>query len=535
MPIVEPVERNVTSWVLEHRLITAGVALVIVAAAVGVFVVTGNDDQSKARIAQPGGDLTRPGRSSTSAQAPSSGAYDGRSTAGGGSVGAPSQIISRLAAGANAVGCRPARANEIGVTNSRITIGQIVTDSNQLPAQLKPASEGLQAFVKVFNAAGGLCHRALRLEYRNDNGLPSQHVSDRQTLADSVFGFVANESILDFLDYQRSPPFDPTFRGGGSYVPDVGGLAISYGHSQSAWHAGVVGSLSPVLAGPHQFKFFRDELNAKGTPCRKAGIVYIREPTGAAEDQAHLIQVPLEASWGGGLGKGNTQLYAVNLEDPEPAYEALVERMVADGMNCTFAATDVQSSVQFVHAMNGRGVWPPETCTRGPACFRLVWVPPTSYDSKFIKDGGEGARDVTTIIPHVPLTDTTNPALRLYLESLKSVRGAHGSTMSILGFASGLMFVQALQTCPAAPTRTCLMDALRKMKGFTAVGLLGGTTPFRRTRVTYSSYTFDWKWLFNHSVLVRVGDRGGKRDFYRIDPASGFVVEDLRVVRGTPG
>jgi hypothetical protein len=527
------VQRSLAGWIFEHRLLTAGVALVIVAAAVGVFAGTRSYDGSRARITQPGRDVTDPGRSGTALQARSPSAHPSRSTAGV-VAGARSDIISRLAGGSNAAVCKPVKVNEIGVTNSQITIGQIVTDSNQIPAQFRPSNEGLNAFINVFNAAGGLCHRTLRLEYRNDNGLPSEHRSDTQTLADSVFAFVANESILDFLDYQGRPPFDPT--GGGSFVPDVGGLAPSYGRSQSAWHAGVVGSLSPVLAGPHQFTFFKHEWDAKGTPCRRAGIVYLREPTGISEDQAHLVQIPLEASWGSGLGTGNTQLYAGNLEDPEPAYEALVEHMVADGMNCAFAVVDLRSSIELVRAMNARGVWPPERCTRGPACFRLVWVTPGSYDSQFIRDGGEGARDVTTIIPHVPLNETSNTALQLYLRALRTIRGAHASTFSILGFASGLMFVQALQTCRAAPTRVCLMGALRGMKDFTAGGLLGGTTPFRRTRVAYSTYgTFDWKWLFNHSTLIRVLDRGGRRDFYRIDPESGFAVETLKVVRGTPG
>jgi hypothetical protein len=98
------------------------------------------------------------------------------------------------------------------------------------------------------------------------------------------------------------------------------------------------------------------------------------------------------------------------------------------------------------------------------------------------------------------------------------------------------MLVQALQSCPAAPTRKCLMDALHGMKDFSASGLLGGTTPFRTTRVTYDRYgTFDWKWIFSSSVAMRVMDRSGRRDFYRIRPEAGFFHDVLHVARGTPG
>jgi hypothetical protein len=136
-----------------------------------------------------------------------------------------------------------------GVTNETITIGQIVTDSSQIPQQLRPAHEGLRAFVELVNKAGGVCDRKLRLEYRNDNLNPATHNQDARELAARVLAFVGNESLLDFLDYQREPPFEPTVQGGGSFVPDVGGLAFSYGRSQSRWHAGVIGSVSPVLVG----------------------------------------------------------------------------------------------------------------------------------------------------------------------------------------------------------------------------------------------------------------------------------------------
>src|SRR5439155_1403410 len=161
--------------------------------------------------------------------------------------------------------------------------------------------------------------------------------SDTQDLANRILAFVGNDSLLDFLDYGRNPPFDPTFKGGGSYVPDLGGLAFSYGRAQSSWHAGVVGSVSPVLVGGGQFKPF------------------------------------------------------------------------------------------------------------------------TVYDSKFVRDAGDAALDVATFIPHVPLSESNNTTVRVYLDALKTVSGAVPSTFSIFGFTSGLMLIQALQPCAAAPTRKCLI------------------------------------------------------------------------------
>jgi ABC-type branched-subunit amino acid transport system substrate-binding protein len=503
---------------------------------IGIAVATAgkrstSGGETSSGIAAPSGAPAAPSAASPSGGEPSSGHAAKAPIAAGGGVAA----IPGLRASAPPASCAPKPVHATGVTSSTITIGQIVTDNGQVPEQFGPAHEGLSAFVKLFNASGGLCGRTLRLEYRNDNLNPATHRSEAQELANSVFSFVANESLLDFLDYDQNPPFSPQVQGGGGYVPDVGGLAFSYNRSQSAWHAGVIGSVSPVLIAGGQFRTYLDEARAKGTPCRKAAVVYLQEPTGASQDEAMLGAAALEASWGGNMGSGNTKLYSANLTDPEPAYETLVDRMVADGMNCVFTYIDVQSNVNLVQAMNNRGVWPPGSCKLSAQCFRVVWIPFSAYDGSFVRNGGPGTVGVTTFIPHLPFSEPNAAPMKAYLGAIGAV-GGRPSTFSVLGFASGVMLVQALESCPAAPTRACVMNALRTMQNFTAGGLLGGTTPFKTTRATYGKYgTFDWKWIFYRSISMRVEDRNGKRDFYRISPASGFFTDTLHVARGRPG
>lgn len=529
-------QRTQAGWVATSRFAPAGIALVIILVAATLAMVNDDEDlrselteraspAETAAGAVPGGTdaATAPG-STASAGAP------GASS----SASAPA-VLPGLPGSRPASQCSPSAVNAPGVTRDTITIGQIVTDNPSLPQQLRPAHEGLTAFVQAFNAAGGLCGRKLVLEYRNDNGNPATHNQDARELAGRVLAFVANESLLDFLDYQREAPFEPTVEGGGGKVPDVGGLAFGYGRSQSRWHAGVIGSVSPVLVGGGQYRGFVNEAREAGTPCRKGGVVHLREPTGASEDQARLGQVSLEAGWGAGMGAGNTQLYAANLGDPVPAYEVLVDRMVDDGMNCVFTYTDLQSSINMARAMYNQGVWPPERCRRGQECFRVFSVVLSVYDRKFIADAGPGARGASTFIPHVPLVEMDTPAMKVYLDALAKVRDARPSTFSIIGFASGLMLIEALQKCPDAPTRACLISGLRSMKDFTAGGLLGGTTPFRTTKATLDPYgTYDWKWIFNRSVAMRVLERNGKLDFHRIGPP-GFFNDRLHVARGSPG
>jgi hypothetical protein len=517
-------QRPNVAKIASNPLVPAIVALALIVTAATYAIVDGDGDTAK-ELAEPGPNTNATPSPGTTASASAT------ATAGPAGSAATEAPLPGLP-GAVEKPCSRRSVREIGVTDSTITIGQLVTDSSQIPQQFRPANEGLRAFANYINKRGGVCGRKLQIEYRNDNLNLAQHSQDMQQLADRVFAFVANESLLDFLDYQRDPPYAPTVRGGGKEVPDVGGLAFSLGRAQSSWHAGVVGSISPVLVGGGQYKHAMDQLRSKNTPCRKGGIVYLDEPTGASRQQAELGQVSIEASWGAGLGAGKTELFGAQFLDPLPAYEVLVDRMVNAGVNCVFAYTDLGSSINLVKAMVNQGVWPPGSCDRGGQCFRYTYIPLSALDPKFVRDVGAGSRGVSSFAPTLPLNETSNPAVKLYLDALKSVSGAEPTTFSALGFASGAMLVQALQACPEAPTRICVMNALRKMQNFTASGLLGGTTPFKRTRVNFDGTTFDWKHIFNHSVGVQVADRNGKRDFYRTYPDKGFFADTLKVARG---
>ncbi len=516
-----------------NRYAAIGIALVVITVATSTALVRNDDEASKIADRGPDAEATAEPSGSTPQRTAGS---DVVATDAPGTVAAPTIGGRGVIPGikSDTTPCTPRTVKETGVTDSTITIGQIVTDSNSIPQQLGPAHEGLEAFVKLFNRSGGLCKRKLALEYRNDTLNPAIHAQDARELAGKALAFVGNESLFDQLDYDRDPPFQPTVKDGDSFVPDVGGLAFSYPRSQSQWHAGVIGSVSPTLVGGGQYHFFQSEVKAKNQPCKKGGVVYLQEPTGASEDQARVGAVSLEQSYGMGLGAGNTQLYGAGLFSNTVVYEGIVAEMIADGMNCVFAYSDLQSSINLAKAMMNRGVWPPKACKLGPQCVRVFYVPLSAYDQKFIRDAGDASLDVSTFIPHVPFTEGDNPAMSTYLDALKQISGARPSTFSVVGFASGLMLIEALQPCREAPTRACLMGTLRKMKGFTASGLLGGTTPFRTTRVNFDRYgSFNWKWIFNRSIAMRVLDRNGKRDFYRINPGKGFLDDDIHVARGS--
>ena len=551
-------EKGWVGWVADNRWLVGAVALVTAVALTIVAVVASGGGSNKKKVASKGkieaGTNVEPGAGTSESTLPGGAEIPGATTGGGGTgtggtkkggtTGGPSGTVPPVAlpGGVTLPSCAAkAGFKSTGLDEKSVTIGQIVTDVNALPAQLKPNKEGLEAYVNLVNAAGGVCGRKINISYENDNLNPATH--DFQGMAKKVFAFVANSSLLDGNDYDATPPFNPKYSDNGQFVPDIGGLAYSYSRSQSLWHGGTVGSISPTLGGGLAFKLIQDQAKAAGAACTKGAIVYLTEPTGASKDSAYAGQKPLEQSYGAGLGAGNTKFYVENLAQPELVYEGEVQKMMADGMNCVFTYMDLGSNIALVQALTAKGVWPPNKCKLGPKCFHAVYVPFSAYDPKFIRDGGDGARDVISFLPHVPLNETSAPAMQTYLNALKKVPGAQPSTFSLIGWGAGQMFVEAMASCGAAPTRNCVMDYVRNLKNFTAGGLISGTTPFRSTRATCGandcgSYTgggtWNWKWIFNCFAMVQVQDRNGVRDFNRILPDKGYACDTLRVVRGTP-
>ena len=535
--------RGWVGWVAANKQLAAGIGIAVVLALIGVVVVAagaGDDDKKDngaldVDAGKDNGGLPSPGEVGTEStttvagQQPVAGQATTTTAAGTKSVTLPGQTTP-------APPCTPKDPHQTGVSNSEIVVGQIVSDVSVLPAQLYPNYEGLQAYFNVVNQAGGVCGRKLRIDYSNDQANPATH--NYQSMIHKDFAFVANSSLQDGGDYQADAPFNPLYQDNGEFVPDVGGLAYNYNRSQSPWHAGSVGSISPALAGGGVFKYLVDRAKGENRPCKKAGVVYLTEPTHASEDSAKAGGAALAADWGGGFGD-NVEYYVQNLADPVVVYEQSVTQMIAEGVNCVFTYADLGSNVNLVKALANRGVWPKSKCS-GPTCFSVVYVPFAAYDPKFIRDGGDGARDVDTFIPHLPFNETSAPAMQQYFNALKTVKGAEPSTFSVIGWSAGQMFVAALQSCGAAPTRKCVMDYLHNLKDFDAGGLQGPITPFRSTRVDCSSGcgsfsghgVYNFKWIFTCSVGVQVQDRNGKRDFYRVNPSQGYFCDTAHVVRG---
>ena len=549
-------------WIQGNRLVAGGLAVctgLFLAGVTGVANHSSSTRQSGNLVAGPAaGETTSTlalpgsaGQSGPSGAVATGGTSVARAAGGTSSAAASSSKVRAGTAGRAGVlpgtppapPCTPLPSKTTGVTNDSVTVGIIVSDSNVTYAQFHPSYEGLAAYVKLVNDAGGVCGRKIKIEYSNDNLNPATH--DYASLITKVFAFVGSFGLLDELDYQMDAPFNPTTQDNGEFVPDIGNIALAYGRAQSPWFAGPTGSVGPSLVNPAPLKQLIDETKANGRPCGKAGIHYLREPTGASQAGAQLSGAALAAPWGAGLGVDNVK-YLRHQHQRSPA------RLRPDG-----GQHEPRRGSLRVQLRRDAGSHPPRQGPQEPRGLAAESVRrPADLLLGGVREPGRlrpgpdqgqrgGAEDWTVGLNHAPLQRGPEQLVgRRVPEGHQSHPRCPGRQhLAASAFASGQMFVEALQACGGAPTRPCVMNHVKALKNFTAGNLVSGVTPFRTTKVDCSAGcnnfngrgVYDWKWPTNCDVTTRIlPGSNGVLDFRRISPPSGYRCADMQVAIGKP-
>jgi len=144
--------------------------------------------------------------------------------------------------------------------------------------------------------------------------------------------------------------------------------------------------------------------------------------------------------------------------------------------------------------------------------------------------------------PLPAFSDTNDPRMQQYMQDLKTVPNAQPSAFSLLGYTSAIMFVQALRSGGAAPTRACVMHEIRGLHDYATGGLVGPLTPFQTIPLTCTGNcgsfkgtgTFNWKPGSDCWVLLQVQmDASGTLGWVRVSPQAGFSSGQPHVARGT--
>jgi hypothetical protein len=146
----------------------------------------------------------------------------------------------------------------------------------------------------------------------------------------------------------------------------------------------------------------------------------------------------------------------------------------------------------YVQALKDKGVkgiiWvgEPENLAKfeqamADAGFTVDWLraSPNHYDDSLIKIGGDALKNTYVWIGSDPFDDTSNPAMRQYLDLAAKYKpnGKSRTLLAAQSWSAWLLFAQAARECGNDLTRRCVYDNARKIHQWTGGGMFPASDP----------------------------------------------------------
>jgi ABC-type branched-subunit amino acid transport system substrate-binding protein len=339
-----------------------------------------------------------------------------------------------------------------GVTSSSVTVGQIDDLTSPIAGLFKSAQDGTQAYFNYVNSHGGVYGRKLVLDTRDSAGSTSTVQAATKSIVSKDFAMVGGFSLLDSVE---GPTISAT------RMPDVAyPLAVTLSNNPYVYNP-APGLSNATPTGPYIWA-------AKTFPkqSQHIGILY-----GTSSATPAALEVVIESAMkSAGLKISYRRGYDVN---STTSFLPDVLKMKSSGVQMYFnsempgfqAATLAQNSSQQhfspVH-IEGTGAYANNMGKlAGSAANGMYLNLPTALyegeDAKVVPAVATFDKYVTTVDPKV--FDSVEPLAAPY------------------GWASAMLFVQALKAAGPNPTRTSLIAQLDKVTSFNAGGLLPTANP----------------------------------------------------------
>jgi branched-chain amino acid transport system substrate-binding protein len=333
-----------------------------------------------------------------------------------------------------------------GVSASTITVGNVSTTGGLVPGLFLGAQVGVQAYFDYINSTGGVDHRRLVVDDKDDELFCTNNKTDTLQLVPSVVAFVGSFSIADQC--------------GGAVIPKT--------------IANISDSLDPVVTKlPNTFSP-QPIQNGWGT----GPLLWLKQhyPAGVAHVGALVGNVQsVQNSWKGedyvlqqlGFHVADVENYDVG----QTSFQASVIRMKDDGVQIVLLdQADVNAIAAFLVAAALEGFHPEIFFNSGSA-----------YDGSFIKKAGSAAANIVVAIHealYLGQDAGSVPEVQLFDHWINVAHpGYTPDIYSVFGWASAMLFVQALQHAGSDPTRATVLSALKQVTSFDAGGLLASDDP----------------------------------------------------------
>jgi ABC-type branched-subunit amino acid transport system substrate-binding protein len=363
-----------------------------------------------------------------------------------------------------------------GVTATTITIGQITTTSGANPGLFQGANDGLDAYVAYLNAHGGIDGKTVKVIHVDDAQNCNTFAQSMKTLSTQVFAFVGGFSLVDSCGYS---PLQSN--------PNL----LDVGYALYPLLLNLPNVFSPVPAPPGNATTGLEWLQKKypGDAAHTGALVPAATATFAKE-------VRLTAQ-----SLGYNYVYQQVIGNTDTNFTSEILRMKALGVKFVdLSGASLPIDADFLQQAQQQGF-----------NFDAV-LPGGSYDSRFLPMLASPALangkvfQMLNTVNYLGADAASSPELGTLAQYLsKSHPGTAPGLFSIVGWASGMLFTQALANAGQQVTPAATIKALDGITTFNAGGLTAQYNPGKK--------------LGSPCVDVVTVTNG---QWVRADPASGF-------------
>jgi ABC-type branched-subunit amino acid transport system substrate-binding protein len=359
-----------------------------------------------------------------------------------------------------------------------VTIGQLADVSGPVPGLFSGAQEGLAAWADYTNSKGGVDGRKVKVDFVDSALNCTTYTNGIQGLASSTFALVGSFSLVDACGEQTLKA-NPN-------LPDLEGAILnpaldSYSN---------VYSPAPTQPGDATtvYQYVKDKFGAKAV--EKTASLWGSTEQFDYNEQANAME-----------SIGYKIIYNRGFSPLETNFTSDILRMKAEGVEVVDETDDAVSDlVDFLQQANQQNFHP------------LAVINGTAYDSSFFSTLGNPSQADNLVIYepdalYLGQDAKSVPEITLMTKWLQKAHpGASMNLFVVDGWASGLLFGQALQKAGSNPTQASLLAAVKGVTTFNGNGLFPTVDPGQKVPAVCE-------------VIISV--KGGK--FVRTDPAkTGF-------------
>jgi ABC-type branched-subunit amino acid transport system substrate-binding protein len=318
-----------------------------------------------------------------------------------------------------------------------------------VPGLFQGASVGVKAYFNYINSKGGVYGRKLTVDAKDDAFSGSQNGTETQDAINSDFGMVGSFSLFDGYGC-KALAANPA-------VPDV---SVTLDPNAGAL--------------PNNFSTVPTVLGASLGPFQYYKKHYPKNTTiGAIVSDVSSAKQQFQGEMAAAEHVGYKQGYVDYINPLQSDFTTDVINMRNKGVNAVdLTAVDWQVAAIFVQNAATQNWHPGLIFSGGPV-----------YAKQFVSHaGGPAVTNGIMIGQAFPLylgEDANKvPADKLFLLYTKKVNPSWVPDLyTLFGWASGQLFVQALQAAGPNPTRGTVIDQLKKITSFNASGMVSPTNP----------------------------------------------------------